>query len=193
MKVNRGRFERSLIISSIKESSNVNKTMSNQSIMEYIEKSLDGFTLKELQYYSILLLFISALGFLCHFIVVSILVYQQIRRAQIKRKNFMYKSVQTSINGNNNNNNNNDTNLNGLPSKSECSLDEMQNETFLNSPKHHHEHIEFRPNQALINNNQQQYNNYVTYAFVFHQTLVDLIRILYCFFYANNIYYEYKL
>lgn len=49
------------------------------------------------------------------------------------------------------------------------------------------------PNLApLFNHNQQQYNNYVTYAFVFHQTLVDLIRILYCFFYANNIYFEYK-
>lgn len=47
-------------------------------------------------------------------------------------------------------------------------------------------------NMALLNPNQQQYNNYVTYAFVFHQTLVDLLRIFYCLFYANNMYFEYK-
>lgn len=47
-------------------------------------------------------------------------------------------------------------------------------------------------NLAHLNPKQQQYNNYVTYAFVFHQTLVDLMRIMYCLFYANNMYFEYK-
>lgn len=73
------------------------------------------------------------------------------------------------------------------------------------SHNHHHQHHHrattttstrdsnvFRPNQNLLNHNQQQYNNYVTYAFVFHQTLVDLMRLVYCIFYANNVFFDYK-
>lgn len=80
--------------------------------------------------------------------------------------------------------------------KSECSS-LMYDDTIDHGHGHHMSmetgtQLGMRHNLALLNPKQQQYNNYVTYAFVFHQTLVDLMRILYCLFYANNMYFEYK-
>lgn len=42
-------------------------------------------------------------------------------------------------------------------------------------------------NLSSKNHNFEIYNNYVTYAFVFHQSLVDLIRIMYAILFANRL------
>lgn len=81
-------------------------------------------------------------------------------------------------------NQNNNTNNNNEDDDDEDDMPTTTSSTRRSNQPHH--------NLALLNPKQQQYNNYVTYAFVFHQTLVDLMRILYCLFYANNMYFEFK-
>jgi hypothetical protein len=178
--------------------------VSMQSLINALEESLNGFTLGELKVYSLLLIVISAIGFLCHLVVFFILIYQQTRRAMAKRKSLrgggggekdyaapflLYPSQHAAAHAG-------ATSLSSSslavtptsPPKSKAPfVEEFQMNSYFKQPA-----AMFRPNQNLLNQKQQQYNNYVTYAFVFHQTLVDLIRLVYCLFYANNVYFEYK-
>ena len=47
-------------------------------------------------------------------------------------------------------------------------------------------------NPLLINHSTIAKNNYVTFAFVFHQVVIDLIRLTYSYFYANSMEIESK-
>ena len=52
---------------------------------------------------------------------------------------------------------------------------------------------EKRENANKRKQKTQIYSNYVTYAFIGHQILVDFIRIIYSLLYSNRLYAEYRL
>ena len=149
------------------------------SALSYLASST-GFSYTELKNYSMVLLAVVIIGFICHTLVLVILIYQQLKSYLIRKSNkanndrstmnnkFM-KTIQNS----------NSMDLHSNP------LAVHENNTTANNQNHH-------TIIRLKKFRYKEYNNYVTYAFVFHQTLVDLLRIFYSLFYANRLYFDYK-
>ena len=192
-------------MSSIEKSdANISTINSLPLILSIEDRSKSGFTYDELKNYSYLLAFIVSIGFICHMFVLLILIYQQVKRILINKKlknrytlesqrspmdfnrNRNIKFMSIDPNNDNNNNNNNDMNEDDMTNNNEISMLEK------NSSRNLNESYDFelsKKHKYKVNND---YRNYVTYAFVFHQTIVDLLRIFYTLMYANRIYSEYK-
>jgi hypothetical protein len=163
-------------------------------------KTLLKFKSNELRMYSVMLLIILVIGVICHFLVLAILAYQQIKRRLNSSKNEMYYTYELEdplAKGKKNTSNLSTIECyykteeaTPLPLKrvplGTSQLNQINNST---GKQQTMPTTIFKPNRDCISKDQI-YNNYVTYAFVFHQTLVDLMRIFYSVLYANSLFVE---
>ena len=125
----------------------------NGSQLVFSKLSASGFSYTELKGYSILLFCIVIVGFVCHMIIIFILIYQQCHRFSSKSNSYF--------------------------------TSENKSHTLKNAMRRFHHN---KRNQKT-----QIYSNYVTYAFIGHQIIVDFLRISYSLLYSNRLYAEYNL
>jgi hypothetical protein len=182
-----------------KTDSNISSFNSLPLILSIEDRSKSGFTYVELKNYSYLLAFIVIVGFICHIFVLIILIYQQVKRRLISKKlkkrtklenhrtfmDFTRNRYIASMNVDSNN------------KIDMIEDDKINNNEILilekNSTRNLNESLNFETSNKCKLKINQDYRNYVTYAFVFHQTIVDLLRIFYSLMYSNRIYNEYKI
>jgi hypothetical protein len=169
-------------------------------------KTLLKFKSNELRMYSLMLLIILVIGVICHFLVLAILAYQQIKRRLNSSKGELYYTYELEEPGGgmlakNKKNTSNLSTIECYYKTEETTQLPLKPVPFGGSSQLTQSNVNnigkqqttsatiFKPNKDCISKDQI-YNNYVTYAFVFHQTLVDLMRIFYSLLYANSLFVE---